>query len=99
MATITVKVNGRTVSAETNAYAEDATRMSAEDLSKFYKSNGWLSLYSYGCGYMESAEGVTLSAEGVYHVKGGGTWESYEYLKDAKAEFVRRVKAALKAKA
>lgn len=100
MATISVNHKGDFITVETNGYSADANRadFSEEDLKKFYKGSGWLSNYSYMCGYMESAEGYTLSAEGGWAVKGNGVWENFDLYSEARKFFTKLVKASLKKK-
>lgn len=92
MATIEAKLGEDFVVVATNSYATDGERVAWA-----FTKSGWLSGQALACGYVESAQGFTLGAEGgVFHVKGWGVWESYESLNLARKEFVKLVKENLR---
>lgn len=95
MATIEAKLGEDFATVVTNSFATDG----ATSAWAFTKS-GWLSGQALGCGYVESAEGVTLGAEGgVFHVRDGlGDWKVFERLNEARKHFVKVVKDRLREK-
>lgn len=93
MATIEAKLGEDFATVATNSFATDGAKH-----AEFFTKSGWLSGYALGCGYVESAEGVTLAAEaGVFHVRDGlGDWKVYERLNEARKDFVKLVKDRLR---
>lgn len=92
MATIEAKLGQDFTVVATNSFATDG-----ESSPEFFTKSGWLSGYALGCGYIESAEGVTLGAEhGVYVVKGDGDWKVFGRMNEARKYFVKEVKARLR---
>jgi len=89
MATIKAGLAGDFIYVATSAQAGSA------DL---YTDSGWFTGAALGQGYVESAQGVTLSRSGnVFWVKFGNVWQSFDNLNLARKEFVRLVKAEVRA--
>lgn len=58
-----------------------------------HHANGELTKYGLSCGYVQRNGEITLTRDGVYHVKDGlGYWESYLYLTDARRDYAKQVK-------
>lgn len=92
MATIEAKLGEDFIVVATNSYATDGERA-----PEFFTKSGWLSGYALGCGYVEKAADVWLSAEhGVFVVKTFVNTEAFESLNQARKEFVRLVKMGLR---
>jgi hypothetical protein len=57
------------------------------------KANGELTAYGLACGYVQRHGEITLTKDGVYQVKdGGGYWESYQHLADARRDYARLIR-------
>lgn len=72
--------------------------------SKFHKSNGELTMYAFGCGYVQSftedgseyygtrQDGVALSRDGVWHVRfridGEAHWFTFDEYSDARTVWI-----------
>lgn len=58
-----------------------------------HKANGDLTAYGLACGYVQRHGEITLTKDGVYHVRdGSGYWESYQYLTDARRDYASMVR-------
>jgi len=70
--------------------------MTLDHKDKFKNKDGTITGYSFMCGYVEvygdwlHGNGVHLSIDGdSYHVKGFGTWETFQLVKEAR-KFARK---------
>ena len=84
-----------------NAFGTERHTMSADDLTKFYTRDGWLSDYSLDCGYLEHVyhnnQWLLLWKDGCYHVRWFDfaenkrvLWETFDSLTEARAFYKKQ---------